>query len=211
MSRGPSMPLPSHLMEPFYTLCWELASNPEYVLQEHGIRVRPTHTTRRHALAALWMTACALRFSELRRLRASDVSRSGFHAYVTRSKGGLSGHVPLSKTLIATTFAWREERTETLTSPWLLPSRTGNQLSINSFNRDAGNLFEALLGIKVLSHSFRCTAAQLAIVQGSKAREAQSLLGHKSQHTTELYLQKLATRAFQLSLFEQVGRKQVAS
>jgi len=202
--RGPSMPLPRHITETFYTLCWDLVSDPVYVLDAHGISVRPRHTTRRHALVALWMTACALRFSEMRRLSTADVSKAGRYVYVTRSKGGLSGNVPLAKVLISQTFRWREEKTDTLLSPWLLPSRTGNQLSNNAFNRDAGKLFEVLVGIQITSHCFRCTAAQLAMAQEAKARETQRLLGHKSQATTELYCQKLLTEAFQLGLFEQV-------
>lgn len=206
MVRRPTAPIPTHLVEAFYQVCWDIAADGHYVSQWPQLRPAADgafrHIARRHALACLWLTACALRFSELRRLRVCDVSAAGYSAYISRSKGGLSGQVELSRRLVALTFDWRESSSVEFHSEWLIPTRTGRQLSINSFNRDSCGLFRSIFGIPLTSHCFRDTACQMAIVQGADVRVVQRLLGHRSAITTEHYLRKQNARAFQLGLFE---------
>lgn len=202
-TRRPTAPIPKHLIERFYQVAWDLAADGQYVDKWPELRTPGrVHTVRRHALAALWLTACAMRFSELKRLKAHDVSAAGFSAFIVRSKGGLSGQVELSRRLVSLTFEWRSTRTAEFESEWLIPSRTGNQLSINTFNRDACGLFRGIFGIPLTSHCFRDTACQMALVQGASVRVAQRLLGHRSAITTEHYISKQQVDSFQLRLFE---------
>lgn len=202
-TRRPTAPIPSHLVERFYQVAWDIAADGTYCDQWPELRAAGRRfTVRRHALACLWLTACAMRFSELARLRAHDVSEAGYSAFITRSKGGLSGQVELSRRLVALTFEWRSERSNEFSSEWLLSSRTGNRLSINTFNRDACGMFRGIFGIPLTSHCFRDTACQMAIVQGASVRVVQRLLGHKSAITTEHYLRKQQADSFQLRLFE---------
>ncbi len=212
MTRRPTAPIPEHLVERFFQVAWDLAADAKYVDQWPELRqAGHVHTVRRHAIACLWLTACGLRFSELRRLKVCDVSEAGYSAFITRSKGGLSGQVDLSKRLVSLTFNWRGDRAVVLNSQWLIPSRTGNQLSINAFNRDACGVFRKIFGIPLTSHCFRDTACQLAIVQGASVRVVQRLLGHRSAITTEHYLKKQQAQAFQLGLFDGSGSTEVAA
>lgn len=206
-TRRATAPIPPHLVERFYQVAWDIAADGEYVDEWPQLRkAGRIHMARRHALCCLWLTACALRFSELRRLKVSDVSASGYSVFITRSKGGLSGQVELSSKLIGMTFDWRGRRTIELNSEWLIPTRTGQQLSINAFNRDACGMMRSIFGIPLTSHCFRDTACQMAIVQGADIRVVQRLLGHQSAITTEHYLRKQEVNAFQLALpFQEAG------
>lgn len=208
MPRRPTLPIPETLVRPFYETVWSLAS-VGYCANVLGDRIDWRSTTgkrawrrRGHALAVLWLTACAMRFSEFRQLRASDVSLGSASIWVQRSKGGESGDVDIARTLITLTFDWRSHRTAVFESPWLMPTRTGSQLDNNSFNRDACGMFARMFGIRLSSHCFRDTACQMAMGQSGQLRVVQRLLGHQSARTTEHYLAKQRARAFQLALFE---------
>lgn len=204
IARRPTAPIPKHLVERFFQVAWDIAADGNYFdpgRQRARLAGRP-HFVRRHAIACLWLTACAMRFSELARLKAHDVSRAGYSAFIMRSKGGLSGQVELSKRLVSLTFEWRNCGTAEFESEWLIPSSTGKKLSINAFNRDACGMFRSIFPIALTSHCFRDTACQLAIVQGANVRTVQRLLGHRSAITTEHYLRKQQIEAFQLRLFE---------
>lgn len=207
MPRRPTAPIPEHLLEPFYAAAWSIAADGRFVAPSgECFTVRAIghsrYMGRRHALAVLWMTACALRFSELRRIRMADVSAAGFSAFITRSKNGLSGHVDVARGLVALTLQWRSESSIEFHSEWLLPSQVGTQLDVNAFNRDACGMFRELFAIPLTSHCFRDTACQMAMAQSGSVRVVQRLMGHRSARTTEHYLSKRSAEAFQLRLFE---------
>jgi integrase len=201
--RKPAKPIPGHLLEEFYRVAWVIALTGDYSPEGRSVFgvVRPM--VRRHAIAVLWSTACALRFSELRNLRVVDVSRAGYSAYISRSKGGLSGQAELSSKLIELTFEWRSHNPIINDSQWLIPSRTGNRLSNNAFNRDACGAMRSIFGIALTHHSFRCTAAQLAMLQGANLRTVKGVMGHKSLAVTEKYIEKQPAKPFRVGIFEQ--------
>lgn len=200
VGRRPTAPIPPHLVERFFGVAWAIADGS---VAEAYPEIKVTgseHLARRHALACLWLAACAMRFSELRRLRAADVSLTGGTAFIQRSKHGRSGHQKLSRRLVSLTFAWRDEQPAVRKSVWLIPSATGQQLSANAFNRDACGMFREILGIKLSSHCFRDTACQLALKQGASIRKVQRLLGHKSADTTEIYIRKQDEESVELQI-----------
>ncbi|QDT07969.1 site-specific tyrosine recombinase XerC [Rubripirellula lacrimiformis] len=206
--RRATAPIPLDLVKPFYEVVWSIAARG-WCLAQDGHKIdwqsasgRRQWTKRRHALSVLWMTSCALRFSEFRRLRVSDVSLGSASTWVSRSKGGDSGAVDVARALITLTFDWRSQRTPAFVSPWLLPTRTGSRMDNNSFNRDACGMFSDMFGIRLSSHCFRDTACQMAMRQSGELRVVQRLLGHRSARTTEHYLRKQQARSFQLSLYE---------
>ena len=208
MPRRPTLPIPETLVRPFYETVWSLAS-VGYSSGPSGSFVDWRSATgkrawqrRGHSLAVLWLTAGAMRFSELRRIRKADVSFGSSSVWVQRSKGGASDDVDVDRVLITLTFDWRLQRPDVFASPWLVPTRTGGQLDNNSFNRDACGMFARMFGIRLSSHCFRDTACQMAMGQCGQLRVVQRLLGHKSARTTEHYLAKQRARAFQLALFE---------
>ena len=208
MGRRATSPIPSHLVKQFYGVAWDAAIACRYTHPVTGVDIDFSSwpnmmTLRRHAIAVLWLTACAMRFSELRRLRAADVSTAGYSAYVLRSKGGKSGQVQVAKALVSTTFVWRSLDSRLFHSEWLIPSRTGGQLNNNAFNRDACGFFaELFTGVPLSSHCFRDTACQMAMEQAGKVRVVQKLMGHRRATTTEGYIAKSVADNIQLRLFE---------
>ena len=207
MGRRATQPIPSHLRAAFYAAAWSIAATGKVTREDGSIRDvaaecgRCRRITRRHGLAVLWATACALRFSELARLRVAAVSESGLSALIERSKGGVDHRVGVARGLIAETMRWRSECSESFLSPLLLPARTGAALSLKAFNRDACGLFRGLFGIELTSHCLRDTACQQAMADTGDIRVAQTLLGHRSVRTTEVYVAKQDARAYQVPLW----------
>ena len=208
MGRRATKPIPDHLVGRFFDAVWMLAIEGRYVDAE-GVNHRYGRNAfmrRRHALCVLWMTQCALRFSELQRLRIDDVSATGCSAWVQRSKGGKSGDVDVSAALIELTSRWRSTGSQSLNhSPWLIPSNSGTQLDNNAFNRDCCGYFQRIFGVRLTSHCFRDTACQLAYRQSGQVQIVQRLLGHRSAQTTEHYLAKQRAESFRLELHEPKG------
>lgn len=152
----------------------------------------------RHGFAIELMVRCGLRFSELRRLCSQDLRSDGL-IFVRRSKGGLDGDVSIPIELAERIIDWRREWMAAILaeSNWLLPARSGSQLSISRFNRMLGE-FGALFGLSRLSsHSLRDTGAVLFISQHDTVTgkrtdivEAARFLGHKKISSTEIYIGK---------------------
>lgn len=211
ITRRATQPIPSHLVDRFISLAWSIADGdfPASDWARIAGRNRPPVHAQRHAIAALWSVSCALRFSELRRLHVADVSHSGAIVRVTRSKGGASNVVPVPGRLIDATFAWRVTAVS-VPSPWLLATPSGGQLTNNAFNRDASQMFASLLGVPITSHSFRDTACQLAVGQGETVFAIQQFMGHRSAHTTEVYLRKRQAGAMRLRAIDPQANEVVA-
>jgi integrase len=197
--RRETEPIPVEIVDAFYLAVWDLAFSGRLVRNGDAFG-RGNHTSQRHGLAILWCTACAMRFSELRRLRAADIATAGSSAYVTRSKRGASGSVPVDPDLVNLTMQWRSKRVHVMESRWLLSSRNGGQLDCDVFNRDVCDPLGALFGCRLSSHCFRDTACQMAMSQAGSVRIVQRLMGHKQARTTEHYLAKQKAASFRLGL-----------
>ena len=194
------MPIPESLREDLYTGVWDLALSGTMHAQR-GSFGDGTLLSMRHGLVILWMTACALRFSELRRLEYRDLGPDSI--YVTRSKRGKSGMVSVVPKLIAATLAWRSwyvASTVANEPSELLTSLRGGPLNVNVFNRDVCRPLGELFGFRLSSHCFRDSACQYAYAQTSSIRSVQALMGHSSVKTTEHYLRKQQAASFQLLL-----------
>lgn len=207
MGRRATQPIPAHLRDSFFAAAWSIASTGTVLREDGSVRDiaaecgRSLHVTRRHGLAVLWSTACALRFSELARLRVAAVSVGGLSAEIERSKGGVDHRVPVARRLISTTMDWRSQCSQSFLSTLLLPARTGRPLNLKAFNRDACGLFRSLFAIELTSHCLRDTACQQAMADTGDIRVAQTLLGHRSVRTTEIYVAKQAARSYQVPLW----------
>lgn len=195
MTRRPTAPIPSHLVERFFAYAWQIAEGG--FPTEDWTRDRLPTYPRRHAIAALWGVSAALRFSELARLQIADVSPAGLSAWINRSKRGIDGLVQISPRLLRVTEDWRA-RTGRTDCPLLIPSRSDGALNNDAYNESLKRLFGTLLGIKITSHSFRDTACHLAVSQGASVYEVQTFLGHRSAFTTEQYLRKRQAAALRL-------------
>lgn len=221
-----TLPVPVGLREEFYLAMWELAiygyfvkSIPPGAPAFFGRFGCGSLIARRHGLTILWLTAMAGRFNELAKLRLADVD--GCNVQVHRSKGSKSHSIAIDADLIECTKAWHQRIGQQVVrnnspreqarldamhrSPLLLPSATGGRLNINVFNRDVAGPLGFLFGCKLSSHCFRATACQLAmqlVKQDASLdlRFVQSILGHASIRSTEIYIQKQQQQQMPLPL-----------
>lgn len=199
-TRRATMPIPESIREPLYIGAWDLALTG-FMRTPEGQWGTGSRIDQRHGLVILWMTALALRFSELQRLRVKDLGPDAI--YVVRSKGGRSAFQSVASRLITITTEWRawflasHLRTDPVP---LLPSINGGMLDCNVFNRDVCMPIGQAFGFPLSSHCFRDSACQMAYLQTASVRSVQALLGHQSVKTTEHYLAKQRTAAFQLQL-----------
>jgi integrase/recombinase XerD len=137
---------------------------------------------------ALLMTAygAGLRLSEVTHLRVSDIDSQRMVIRVRQGKGQKDRYVMLSPTLLEVLrLYWRAERPST----WLFPGRTAAEpISHNCVQRacrraghDAG--LNKPVTLRMLRH---CFATHL-LEAGTNIRVIQTLLGHSSVTTTQIY------------------------
>ena len=140
-------------------------------------------------LRALLTTAYAagLRLNELTHLQLSDIDSARMVIRVRQGKGQKDRNVMLSPTLLELLrFYWRLERPST----WLFPGNKEPQQPINhsvvqracqQAGRDAG--LSKPVTVRMLRH---CFATHL-LEAGTSIRVIQTLLGHSSVSTTQIY------------------------
>ena len=140
-------------------------------------------------LRALLTTAYAagLRLNELTHLQLSDIDSARMVIRVRQGKGQKDRNVMLSPTLLELLrFYWRLERPGT----WLFPSNKDAQQPVNhsvvqracqKAGRDAG--LSKPVTVRMLRH---CFATHL-LEAGTSIRVIQTLLGHSSVSTTQIY------------------------
>ncbi len=227
MTRRPTLPIPDHVRERFYSAAWDLAwSGHLCVGGERQLFERfgsGSIIARRHGLQILWLTAMAGRFNELANLTAGDVDTAANVVCVARSKGGAKHEIAVDPALVWCTRSWhgRVAREAAATTPrsyrqrswaqaiagskYLLPSSRGEKINVNVFNRDVAGPLGQLFGLRLSSHCFRDTACQRAMAAVNEdakldVRAVQALMGHRSLRTTEHYLRKVGAKQIRLSL-----------
>ncbi|QDV24411.1 tyrosine-type recombinase/integrase [Aureliella helgolandensis] len=225
--RKASLPIPEAKRQRFFLDVWDMAwagyfcqskPKPNEVLPKWG---SGSIIARRNALAILWLTAMAGRFNEIANARLTDVN--GDTIDIHRSKRGAVHSVRIDPYLVACTMSWhaalgaaaihpknsphwRRQFKKMQDSQYLLPNQEGRTMSTDVFNRDVANKLGELHGFRCSSHSFRDTACQEAM-RAVKAdanldiRAVQTLLGHKSLRTTEVYIRKQEAAQLSLTLY----------
>jgi len=131
--------------------------------------------------------ACGLRLGEALRLRPGDIDAERGMIWVRRGKGHKDRCVTLSPVLLELLRGWWRAERPTL---WLFPSRRDSsrpcdastvQRAIHEAARAAG--IDKPVSPRTLRHSF----ATHAMEAGTPMRVIQTVLGHRSIRTTEIY------------------------
>jgi site-specific recombinase XerD len=166
------------------------------VLTLHEVQALIQAVRTLHNKAYLWTVySCGLRLHEALHLQVADVDRSRLMLHVHRGKGAKDRYVPLPQsTLQLLRDCWKEHRNPT----WLFPARGRDQKQGLSAARPMlkstvqGALRRVVqqlrLQKRISVHTLRHSYATHLLEAGVNLRLIQQYLGHRSIHTTMLYL-----------------------
>ena len=134
-----------------------------------------------------------LRISELINLRVKDIDSDRMQIRVTQSKGKKDRYTLLSqKTVVFLRQYFKEYKPK----EWLFEGEGGGQYTDSSIYNIFGRALKAAkITKKVSIHSLRHSFATHLLENGTDLRYIQSLLGHSSSKTTEIYTH-ITTKGF---------------
>lgn len=146
--------------------------------------IRSTPNLKAECLLAL-MYSCGLRVGEVLRLRWKDIDRDRGLIWIRRSKGFKDRSIPISKKMLA----MLEKYFHKYRPPeYIFEGQNGGQYSSSSVNQTIRSVCLRLrINKKVTAHTFRHSFATHLMESGTNLRIIQTLLGHKSSKTTEIY------------------------
>lgn len=133
----------------------------------------------------------ALRVSEARGLRLSDLPKEGWGWYKIVGKGQKQRWAKLYPCHAPMVKAWIEVGRPRFADPdtedWLFINREGGPLHIRSMERIIAKRAQKRLGKQVWAHVLRHTCATHLYEGGAPLRIVQTYLGHANIATTEIY------------------------
>lgn len=124
--------------------------------------------------------SASLRVSEVINLKIEDIDSKRMIIYIKNGKGRKDRIVPLSDTVLKTL---RDYFAEYRPDTYLFNGQ--NLLKYSSVSCNA--IVKKYLGEKYHFHQLRHSGATTMLENGTDLRIIQSILGHKSSHTTEIY------------------------
>ena len=159
---------------------------PEILSREQIVRFFSSIPDLKHRVILMTMYAAGARVSEALHLRPSDIDNSRMVIRIEQGKGRKDRYTMLSPLLLEILREyWKVEHPKT----WLFPGRHQekplSRRSIQEVVRKAREL--AGLRKTVRSHSLRHSFATYLMEQGVNIRIIQTLLGHRSLRSTEIY------------------------
>lgn len=157
------------------------------ILSRNEVKLILNGTTNlKHKLLLNIVYSCGLRVGEVVKIKISDLDIDRKLIHIREAKGRKDRYVMLSDMVLKILDEYKEVQ---IIRSWLFPGRDINShLSI----RTAQSVFDRVvfkldLSKKVSIHSLRHAFATHLLEDGVDLRYIQTLLGHKSSKTTELY------------------------
>jgi integrase/recombinase XerD len=147
----------------------------------------------KHRAVLMTLYSTGLRVSEVAQLRLEDIDSQRMLIRVRQGKGRKDRVVMLSPVLLDHLRAYRRAQPR---SPWLFPGGEPDQpLSVSAVQKVCGQAGrKAGIGKRVTPHLLRHSFATHLLESGADLRLIQTLLGHQSVRTTQLYTQVTADR-----------------
>jgi len=145
------------------------------------------HPVRRMALTTIY--ALGLRLGEGLHLQSSHIDSARQMVWVRNGKGAKDRRVPLPKPLLHKLRQyWKHERPAS-TLPLLFVSSEGKPIHETTLQKTFTAAQEELnLPRRATIHTLRHSCATHLVEHGISLRTIQDVLGHKSLHTTEVYM-----------------------
>ena len=166
---------------------------PEVLSEEEVTAILKSITNLKHKALIMTIYSGGLRISELINLKVKDIDSDRMQIKVTQSKGKKDRYTLLSK---KTLLILRQYFKEYKPKEWLFEGVSGQQYTDSSiYNIFTKALKTAKITKKVSIHSLRHSFATHLLENGTDLRYIQSLLGHSSSKTTEIYTH-ITTKGF---------------
>lgn len=147
----------------------------------------------KHKTILMTCYSAGLRLSELINLKLKDIDSERMQIRVAQAKGKKDRYSILSPKLLG---LLREYFTKYQPKIWLFEGQTGGQYSTRSIQVIMHEAtFKAGIKKKVSVHTLRHSFATHLLENGTDLRYIQSLLGHESSKTTEIYTH-ITTKGF---------------
>jgi site-specific recombinase XerD len=159
---------------------------PEILSQQELVRFFTAIRYLKHRAIVMTLYAGGLRVSEALHLRLSDIDSQRGVIRIEQGKGRKDRYVPLSPILLAILREyWKIFRPKT----WLFPNPHEDKPLVTRTIWEVVRKASVAAGIrkKVRTHSLRHAFATHLMDKGVNIRIIQTLLGHRSLRTTELY------------------------
>jgi integrase/recombinase XerD len=162
---------------------------PNVLTQEETKRLLETPSNLKHK-AILWtIYSCGLRISELINLRIEDIHQDDGFVFIKGGKGKKDRRTILSPKLVGLLNEYEEAYKP---SYWLFEGQTGGKYSATSIR----NIFrkavkESNANPWATVHTLRHSFATHLLQQGVNMRYVQTMLGHSSPKTTQIYMHVL--------------------
>lgn len=158
---------------------------PEVLSEEEITAILKTIGNIKHKVLIMTIYSAGLRISEVINLKVKDIDSNRMQIRVQQSKGKKDRYTLLSqKTLLILRQYFKEFKPK----EWLFEGEGGRQYTDSSIYKIFKTaLRNAKIKKKVSIHSLRHSFATHLLENGTDLRYIQSLLGHSSSKTTEIY------------------------
>lgn len=166
---------------------------PEVLSEEEFVSVIRKIDNIKHKALVLLIYSAGLRLSEVVNLRIKDIDSTRMKVFVQQAKGRKDRYTLLSKKVLP---ILRDYFKEYKPKDWLFEGAKGRQYSVSSVQSIVKSAYEkAGIKKKVSTHTLRHSFGTHLLENGTDLRYIQSLLGHASSKTTEIYTH-ITTKGF---------------
>ena len=166
---------------------------PEVLSEQEIVTVIRQIENIKHKAIVLLIYSAGLRLSEVVNLRIKDIDSERMNVFVQQAKGRKDRYTLLSKKVLP---VLRDYFKEYKPKEWLFEGAKGRQYSVSSVQTIVKDAY-AKAGIKkkVSTHTLRHSFGTHLLENGTDLRYIQSLMGHNSSKTTEIYTH-ITTKGF---------------
>lgn len=167
---------------------------PEVLSEEETIRILDATDNLKHKAILMTIYSAGLRISELVNLKIKDIDSNRMQIRVEQAKGKKDRYTLLSE---RTLEILRKYFLEYKPKKWIFEGINGEQYSHRSIQEALRKSVEkAGIKKKITVHTLRHSFATHLLESGTDLRYIQSLLGHSSSKTTEIYTH-ITTKGFE--------------
>jgi len=166
---------------------------PEVLSEEEFVSVIQKIDNIKHKAIVLLIYSAGLRLSEVVNLRIKDIDSKRMKVFVQQAKGRKDRYTLLSKKVLP---ILRDYFKEYKPKEWLFEGAKGHRYSVSSVQTIVKAAYKkAGIKKKVSTHTLRHCFGTHLLENGTDLRYIQSLMGHESSKTTEIYTH-ITTKGF---------------